>query len=338
MNEKDQNLGLYDKAIGFLKRPFFHSLANILSHGGIHFLFSIIIFGAIFYYLFYFNSQDIITPHNIGLDLGYPSYKQGTSVSTADSINGDVNIKIKLNSDSIARITNKKYHNGVITEFYRENNIYEHTIITNGKQEKAIDSFLIVSIYTEPRIKGCMTKVNSIYMKTNTVEIAPILARTETISDCISVYVPPIGSKCNVSFFSDSIGVDAHNPYYYYYIFIPTQKFVDNLTIEFSTTDEKRNGYSGLISNNGKNLQYSYVFPEPDIISNGKICYYSKEKKEAIGKNKGIILQAVDVNELNRQNRNAFLYSVLVGTALAFLLDIIIQLIRELKRLQRRKE
>jgi hypothetical protein len=85
-------------------------------------------------------------------------------------------------------------------------------------------------------------------------------------------------------------------------------------------------------------LQYNYVFPQPDIINNGYIEYHTKEKIEAIKKNQGVIIQAVDVKSLNHLNNLSFLYSVLVGTGLAFLIDVFIQLIKELRRVNNRRK
>lgn len=338
MKQKEQKQSVYEKVIGFLRKPIFRTFANVFSHGGTHLAFFAIIFGAIAYYLFYVNNKKTISPHNIGIDIGYPSYSQGAALSTSDSIKRDVVIKIRLNSDSIANKTNNVYHNGIITEFYRENKIYERTLVVGEKMINVSDTFMIVSVYIEPAIKDSDAKLDTIYETSDTTWIGSIPIKTDTSPNCISTFIPPIDAKCNVSFFSDEFGVESNNPYYYYYISIPSQKFVDGLSVELSTTDEKKKGLLGLYSNNDKSLQYTYVFPEPDLIGNGKIIYTSKEKKESIGRNKGIVIQAVDINVLNSQNRKAFLYSVLVGTGFAFLLDIIIQLIRELKRLQRRKE
>ena len=58
--------------------------------------------------------------------------------------------------------------------------------------------------------------------------------------------------------------------------------------------------------------------------------------KDAIQKNHGIIIQAVDVKSLNHLNNLSFLYSVLVGTGLAFLIDVFIQLIKELRRVNQK--
>lgn len=145
-------------------------------------------------------------------------------------------------------------------------------------------------------------------------------------------------TKYYVHFYSNEIGFNEGNPYYYYYLNFPPTKNAEIQSIDFQVSDSIIMEEYGMVYTKEKNLQFNYIYPEPDIIGNGRIVYYSKEKKDAIKRNQGVVIQAIDVNALNKQNRKAFLYSVLVGTGFAFLLDIIIQLIRELRRLHREEK
>lgn len=139
-----------------------------------------------------------------------------------------------------------------------------------------------------------------------------------------------------VSIYSNDFGVDKNNPYYYYFIAFPSSKLSGSLKFEFKASDLTHpEGFNFAYANNS-HLQYNYVFPQPDIINNGYVEYHTPEKKDAIQKNHGIIIQAVDVKSLNHLNNLSFLYSVLVGTGLAFLIDVFIQLIKELRRVNQK--
>ena len=139
-----------------------------------------------------------------------------------------------------------------------------------------------------------------------------------------------------VNIYSNNIGVEDDNPYYYYFIAFPSSKLSGSLRFAFNASDLTRPNDFNFSYAQNCHLQYNYVFPQPDIINNGYIEYHTPEKIEEIKKNHGLLIQAVDVKSLNHLNNLSFLYSVLVGTGLAFLIDVFIQLIKELRRVNRR--
>ena len=141
-----------------------------------------------------------------------------------------------------------------------------------------------------------------------------------------------------VNIYSNSFGVDKNNPYYYYFIAFPSSKLSGSLKLDFKASDLTHPDDFNFSYAQNSHLQYNYVFPQPDIINNGYIEYHTKEKMEAIKKNHGVIIQAVDVKSLNHLNNLSFLYSVLVGTGLAFLIDVFIQLVRELRRVNEKQK
>ena len=55
-----------------------------------------------------------------------------------------------------------------------------------------------------------------------------------------------------------------------------------------------------------------------------------------IEKSKGIVVQAVDIDAQNRQKRKSFILSVPIGTGLAFILDRIMQLIKNPKKKEKK--
>lgn len=78
----------------------------------------------------------------------------------------------------------------------------------------------------------------------------------------------------------------------------------------------------------------------PDQLQNGRIFYYTKDKIDAIRDNQGIILYAEDINMKNKKNKANIMKSVFTGTAIAIAFDVLVQLIKELRTLNkmRRKD
>lgn len=139
----------------------------------------------------------------------------------------------------------------------------------------------------------------------------------------------------------NKLGFNVEDAYYNYYVgfgFLPIATNTDHYSgyqsISFTFGDFIiKNSY---YHNPNKKLLYQYVYPKPDIINNGFV-YYQQSIPE-VAKNHGIIIQAVDVEAQNRNNRKSIIFSVLVGTGAALFFDILIQLIRELRNVNRRKE
>ena len=57
-----------------------------------------------------------------------------------------------------------------------------------------------------------------------------------------------------------------------------------------------------------------------------------------IRNNHGLIIQATDIDAQNKNNRKSIIYSVLVGTGAALFFDILIQIIRELRNVNRKHD
>lgn len=364
MKQSKQNSGLYNQCLDLLRKPLFRTFANVFSHGATHFVFLFVI-GAVTAYLWMLNNQDNITPHNIGVNVDWSSYYsqnggQGRKFS-GDSI-PNVSVNIKINSKEIEEQSNNEYHSGVTIEFdelkyvYRNENrdtiqvsLFSEPLL-NPQNRKVVAEFGVLTRTTRnmmnPYTKA--VRIDTVYNYTNIVSLAQdnYFWAFKDVSDSIigGYFALPdkepydhYKSRFRLTCFSDELGVKSDNPYYYYYVsFPPDAKFSEGFSLRFAVSDSEDIGNSLKYSN--KNLQFNYIYPEPDVIGNGRIEYNTDEKKETILKNQGVIIQAVDVDALNNQNRKAFLYSVLVGTGFAFLLDIIIQLIRELSRVQRKDD
>jgi len=138
-----------------------------------------------------------------------------------------------------------------------------------------------------------------------------------------------------VEVYSINLGVRKNNPYYYYYIGLDIPETSDGqtaihpfTTFSFQLGDHVRFKNLGYIHQN-KDLKYNFIYPEPDVVNGAWIYYYTKEKMDKVRANHGVVIQAEDVQALNKNNREVFLYSVLVGLFAALFFDIFIQLIRE---------
>lgn len=293
-----------------------------------------------------------------------------------DSID-NVKVHVILNSIKLGQKTNGKFQNGILVEFDGKAKNYEFVDTISKKATTNFQDSVKISVYSEPNIKSwrvvaeynpITSRPNNVHIEGNKIFKDSTWWEGQTKHITTYVYTTPSDSiiPCDTSFheeyidaslfpadfrayygqktknyvyfYSNEIKPKDNNPYYYYYFNLPPAKNTKIQSINFQISDPIINDRFGLKYTQGKNLQYNYIYPEPDAIRNGMIEYNSETKKEEIIKNQGVIIQAVDVDELNKQNRNAFLYSVLIGTAFAFLLDIIIQLIRELRRLHRKEE
>lgn len=117
------------------------------------------------------------------------------------------------------------------------------------------------------------------------------------------------------------------NPYYYFHLRLdenmPDSMVIGQISIAI-----------GDISYNDKIMRFSttplkidYVYPEPDLINFSYVYYKSTEKIQKVRENKGVIVQAEDIELMNYKNRMAFIYSILLGAVVAFWLDVLIHLI-----------
>lgn len=359
----------YDGIVNVLLWPFFRAVAAVFSHGATHFIFCVII--GVITFLLLTKDQEKITPHNLDVFVGYLSnykdkYKEmELSSETIDN----VSIQVILNSDDIKSATKGNFSNGVTVSF--DGKIVQHEVFIPEKAKTAFSAptyskltFLdsvVVALDSDPAISKCEVNASinpilghsdafvdsvtgfvakeKIFIAGNTdLNYHIVKYNTGKVASCIAPKKFSEGkTRHDVFFFSDDIGVKKNDPYYYYYISFPSFEFSGNLQIGFRVSDLVGTDNNSTIHSQSKSLQYNFIHPEPDVIGNGYISYFTPEKKEQLRNNKGVVIQAVDIDAQNRQNRYTFLFSVLVGTGFAFLLDIIIQLIRELRRLQARK-
>ena len=347
----------------------FRIVAYVFTHGATHFIFLIIV-GFVTAYLWFMNDQESIRPHGIDVHLGFISnydnnYKK---LKLTEVPLNNVSIKLMLNDKSVEDYTEGKFRNALEVDFdgkvvkrkisFPENekssllerakyNSIEFldSIVLSVRSKPVLNNyetrcFLNPIVYKdEPHVDSLGHRIQNVYkLKDTNVEYTTRMEQDSSITMHIASIDLPLGAPEHRAFiFSDDFGVKRHDPYYYYFISFPSVNFSGDLKISFDTSGHGLEDNSISSTNQGQSLQYNYIYPDPDAVSNGKIEYFSEEKKQLIEKNKGVIIQAVDIDSQNRQNKKSFIISVLVGTGFAFLLDIIIQLIKELRREQLRK-
>lgn len=359
---------IYKDGQSVLRCPLLRAFVTIFSHGFTHFL-ALAFFCTIAVLMYNQNKHHKITPHYLGINIGRMTDFDTKHKNERRIQIGDVCININLNSRTIANQTGGKYHNGIEIEFNGDslyvNREYKHYVRHAGNnevqqigEERFVDS-VFVSVFNNvpfeeykftgsssmvlnktfdnPKKDSIGTPVVYISDDDNT-DLSMHTIKSEKNVATVEIEPKPRDVNHTINFYSDEIGVGAQNPYYYYYIAFPKFNFKGDLKIRFSISEIVEKREYNLTYCESKNLQYNYLYPEPDVVGNGWLEYNSGEKKELIRRNHGIVIQAVDIDQLNKQNQRGFLFSVFVGTCVAFILDIIVQLIREMRRLQRRKE
>lgn len=117
------------------------------------------------------------------------------------------------------------------------------------------------------------------------------------------------------------------NPYYCALIrFSQTNVDLDSLssiTIDFSKSRDFNTA-----------IVFDEVVPEPSDIQVNKITFTGKETIEKILKNGEILIDAKDTVRAYRADRLYLLFSVLIGTMIAFCIDIIIKLIYKWRKIK----
>lgn len=130
----------------------------------------------------------------------------------------------------------------------------------------------------------------------------------------------------------------ANNPYYYFFLRLDLDIDMEKIESSFSGIGI----YFGDFARNGSNvrqnkaLKIQYVFPEPDIVTNGAFLYHSSEAIQRVISNGGIIVQAEDIALKNKGDKESFIYAILLGAIFAFWIDVFVNLIIKLRNFNNR--
>lgn len=122
---------------------------------------------------------------------------------------------------------------------------------------------------------------------------------------------------------------NGENPYYRFFLeldMIPGDISEDSdITINLSDKDS--------IGNYQTPINFISIYPEPNIIRPNKIQYTGSDNVKNVIKNGGVYIFMEDINRKNESDKHIFLCTVLLGAFLAFLFDIVVNLIIKWKNL-----
>lgn len=350
---------IYDWGINVLLSSPFKWTYLVLSHGFFHIILLIIV-GYLALH-FYTRNQDKLkdtVKHTIWVKVDALS-RQSDKYGQKNYI--DMNtyfLELTLNSDSIEKKTNGKYRDALWM------NIIPPTIEENSLILPACSDTIKIGLLRQPYKSDVMVAIDDLHPKDSNnmhiLESSPKdpISYKDSAGVCVfnttltnMAKIPVVGQwikGSSLTIYSNDFSV-GKSPYYLYDIKfdIPDPEYLDtllnwNLQYHFAIVLDDSKSYSKEFgSYSKKQILMHNIEPKPDYIISNYICYNTKESIENIRKNNGITLYAEDLIASNKNKQEEFLNSVLTGTCLAFMLDILVQLVIKLRRLhqtRKRKE
>lgn len=342
----------YNYLITSLTSKWGRAISFGLSHGMTHFIVLLIATGTAVF--FYCKSKANSGPvaHQIMLRVDNSNL---TSVQEDDTINA-VYIDIILNSDSTIKRTKGKANSqiNITYDTQRSDSVAGMDVhlswkpyrepLSISREEMSLEMITTDSIVQTDNSPVDIQKTEG-WDTTKYQSEFKVLQRNDSM---VSVHMVPCANAkspwgdlfCgpqHLRFESNDFAPKKDNPYYYYYIGIDLPYSRQGNTLSFRLGDDTKVS-NQLYPFQNRDLRYTFIHPVPDIIHGAWIYYYTKEKMAEISLNHGIVIQAEDIAALNRSNHDAFFYSIIVGLLVAFILDVLIQLVREWRDLNKRND
>lgn len=143
-----------------------------------------------------------------------------------------------------------------------------------------------------------------------------------------------VGFPGNINFNGNAF-FEENNPHYRLFLKIHTNQDLYTRSID-STSRISIRFPKSLDIENPEITTFNYIYPEPTHIGLNTITYIGKDVKQVLDDG-GIYIEGENRELAIKADRLSMLFSVLIGTIIAFALDIIIQLIYKWRRLQRRE-
>lgn len=328
-----------------IKEPLKHG-SYLLSHGFVHFIVGVGVCAlTIILAQANINSSEE-SLHQIYIDMNHEESKDSIKLSM-------FNIDFIIDDDSLLN-ANEKYRS-MIDIHFRYNTNADNSKDTKGVKYNSTTSFSISSnplslsdIKVTDENDNIIEPLSEDSGETKKIECIP----TAEIPRLIGGYrAGPKGIKLYSNFLGlnennenkswkllNFLGLNSTDPCYNYFIGFENNFETDSMNwqmISFRFGVKKWQNKRYIPT---KKIKYQIVHPTPDILNNGYICYNTKESIKKVKDNKGIIIQAIDIDAQNRNSKKAIIASILVGTGAALLFDILIQLVRELRNVNRKKE
>lgn len=291
---------------------FFYRIVLFLSHGGFHFVLLVFLSFGIFYLAKKATGEIGPEYHDIGIKIN----------GDCDSGNYQMKITAHINSDSLGcasqcLIIQPLYVNSDTNKCCTYSRISVEVNRSYCDLPYYLDS---QEISSDMESKNIITAGSEIYIK------------KASNSEIEFVNIPNGDVQIPLySFYCDNLfapRIEKNNPYYYFNLKIDAQGFdpeigENRIVVFFGNIKPYKYGQV----NASRGLKYQYVYPEPDLITFGEINYTSKEKLQKVIDNGGIIVQAEDIEIKNKNERESILVSVLLGTLVAFWIDVVINLV-----------
>ena len=330
----------YHKIIRFLSKRYSRTLTEVLVHGAFHFV--ILITTGILIYSLYVRSISMNSPdpNNISLTLTRKSLIKESPKSVVKNIN----IKFIFDSDSLYKESGNKGKSGIEVSYQtKENDSVDIGLVyTEWDKEGKISVFGDTTEYINPHYTVLHGST-----KNAIIRFDPAVDRNNGFHD---------GSK--ITIVNDSFNKSLNNPYYYFNVslnlaeakvgyreaFINDWGYTIDVQFQFGDQESKdtiniegRKIPVGNDSKFNKNLKITYINPTPDGINKGVIKYSSKASIERLLSEGNITIQAEDIEQIKKNDQESLLFTILLGMFGGFLLDVIVQLIRELRNLNRKR-
>ena len=322
------------------KKPF-RKVAEVYSHGGIHVILLLIIFACICILLYNNEKLTKTVTHTIIIDVD----DLINSESGSDYRGPGIMFDLLLNDAKVKKETDNNFKDAI-----------DLTVISRRMTEGPIDSLpATISIVRFPNED--IVRVE--YMDSTDFRTGdPIISTTtKPVIICDSLEIFKIGINLTnpvrvplsentytnysrkIRLFCNDFGIKENNPYYFYNLKfqLPEKDTLSSNKFQFTINLDSINRFEG-INYTKKQIWIKEISPKPDIKTTGYIYYFSDRSEEDIRNSGGIFLEAEDLEASNIVRQKEFQNSVLVGTCLAFALDIIIQLIIKLRNLNREHE
>lgn len=311
---------------GYLVKKIPRFFSQVFSHGAFHLLLCVIVFLVTFLWARSNMSYPKTSQRVISYDLS-TIYKENIN---QPSILNCFYLNFTFDSDSLKK---KKGYKDEISLIYDDSNW--------NSNDKQPNDTLLISVFTLPmpnELKITQNDEEIPFVTTDSVINIKFYPKRSVLSPFGDTVVGPQ----RIELLTNQLGREKNSSYYNYYInFASLQVKNDTaygtpqtVSITFGDIDWKR----GMFIGQNKNLLYNYVYPEPSIITNSFIYYIGSDHLKRISNNHGIIVQATDVDALNKNTNKQMIYSVLVATGATLLFDILIQVIRELRNVNRRND
>lgn len=150
-----------------------------------------------------------------------------------------------------------------------------------------------------------------------------------------------ISKRMWLGYTGESLFKDKHSksPYYNFWIGISCPKMIPHnpnvedsqigIILEFSDRDSL-----GEFTNP---IAFDHIYPEPSRVTPTKVLYMGYDKVKEVIDNTGISISGTDIKAKTTSDKKIFLYTVLIGTILAFMLDVLVELVIKWRNLVRRK-